>query len=202
MEGFPLKVPMLEECRVDLYDWSKWITNFQSKYAVVHEKRIDHAWFNYSGFLEYYASYGLQYAYEVPCARIFLPCQLEDTRTYSVNHKDCRDLFSFLVKGIRSYKNPPVQVCRYKGPIGFFCFSHAWQPNFPVRIDTPKKFAHYRIKASKFYLNTSYGRTFKSPTISDYQRFERKGLPYIDDGNNADNDYLYDYWEYDPEVGF
>lgn len=185
----PIRSPLLEECRSHLSGYAK--TYLPAAFAIAYKGRIDYAWFNYTGHLQYYISKGIHYVFEISCDIPTLYQRVYDDRIYTVSVEDCQDLFTSLTSKALEYSHKTYANRWYQGGV---CFSHAWHDKYPVQSKPPPEYASYRIRPARFYLNTFYGRRFKSPTIAAYQRFIHRGLPYIDDGT-PEPDYIDDYWE-------
>ena len=187
MNGYPLKAPILEDCRMYLLQWAKQIKN--PNYAIVYDEQVHYARFNEMGEFEFYnRSHGIKYIYETPCDFNFKVFSL-DTRFFNVSYQGCTDLYFYLLE-LDRLQNPPFK----RGPFFVnFCYTYGWNQAFPSQVPTPKEFVNYRIRPSYFHYNSTFGRIFVSPTLATYQRFMLKEMPYIDDGT-PDPDYVYDYW--------
>jgi len=165
-----------------------------AEFAIAYKDRVDYAWFNNTGHLQYYITKGIHYVFEISCdiPTVYQYVYVDRSRPSGYdNLKDCLSLFASLVSKALEYPHKTYANYWHQGGV---CFSHAWHDKFPVQSKPPPEFANYRIRSSRFFLNTFYGRRFKSPTIAAYQRFIHRALPYIDDGT-PEPDYVDDYWE-------
>jgi len=191
--GYPIHAPLLEDCRLFLLEWGEDITHPEN--AIVHQNQTLYATFDESGSLALYNStIGIQYVYEIPCDFSDLQLVSDYRSLYNVSYEGCTNLYSFILS-----KTSALKADRgvYKGS-SIFCYAIAHHTPFPVRISTPPEYTKYRIRSSKFYMETRYGLVFKSPTFSVFKLLYSEGSHFVNDGTPESeyfDDYVYDYWD-------
>jgi hypothetical protein len=197
IDGKPLAVPFLEDCRETLLSWIDEIRGIN--YATVYNNDWVYVWFNESGHIVFYKdNQGLTYVYEVACPRTDITYLYDNRRSYcgkplpKASFKSCLIFYAFVVK---NSKLSVSHVNRYVGPFGDFCYRYYWNGQFPGRIPTPETYANYRIRPSKFFINTPEGRVFKSPSMSDFRKLKLANSPLVDNGDDMNMDYVYDFWD-------
>lgn len=192
MYGYPLRAPILEDCRLFLVDWAKKVRD--PTYEIPFEDEFHYAKFNNRGEFEFYNnSYGLHYLFEVPCVHTYRA--YFDTRLFDVSYHGCLNLYFFLLESAKRTTLDFLDAQLRNNPFFVrFCWASAWLQDFPAKVEPPYRFSFYRIRPSYFFRPTPSGIAFVSPTLLAYHNLLVNKSSAIDDGT-PDPDCIVDYWQ-------